>query len=871
MTSHKPSLGRRKRRLRRATWVIAATAVLAVAAGIWAWLAARPETRTPGEELPEITTKLALDLPADAPVPRFTDATVEAGLGDFRSFVGNRTSQLPEDMGAGAAWGDFDGDGDDDLFLVSAGGGLDLDDGEIARSRLYENLGDGGFREFAGFPETRVHGMGAAWGDYDGDGRLDLAVSGYRSLLLFRNEGTGFVRDPILQAPEGYWAGLAWADFDNDRDLDLYVCGYVAYEVEEDGRRRLSEQYGQAVPYTLNPASFEPEPNLLFRNRLAETGRVEFVEEALALGISNPGGRSLSALWHDFDADGRLDLYVANDISDNALYLNGEDGFEDRSLAAWVADYRGAMGLAAGDWNRDGDDDLFVTHWVAQENALYDSRRLSAPREPTPDSDGRPVGGLVFSDVAAPLGLGQIALQSVGWGTEFADFDSDGWLDLVIANGSTFETDAVPKQLRPQKPFLLWNRQGKSFHDVAPLTEALSEPWVGRGLATSDYDGDGDLDLVVVDLERGARLLRNDSEPQNNWIEIRLRQDLSGGEPAGTVEGATVTLQAGGATLRRSLTRASYLSQSSQTLHFGLGTADSVDDVEVAWPAGPRQTFPGLPANAIWEITRGEPEPRKVSSGNGAKSAPVAVVSATAEPGAPSTPTNGDRDRLRRFWTTQRAAMDAMKRDGDMPRALALFREALKLNPKHGDSRYYLANLLAAEGRTAEALAEFDTLVEQNPLSHRGHRQRGVLLAFSAESDTDLRSAKEALERAHEINREEIGALLVLAEVALLRNKTDLARERLELVLRTHSRSVGALFLRGYLAWKEGDPVAARGLLEKAVAARGPDWKPEGTTAEGDVAKRAHRETTPLSEYWESWGGDPEPEAAFARLHKFLR
>jgi hypothetical protein len=207
-------------------------------------------------------------------------------------------------------------------------------------------------------------------------------------------------------------------------------------------------QEGTAVPYTLNPSSYAPQRNLLFRND--GTGR--FTEVARQLGVDNPEGRSLSALWHDLDDDGWLDLYVANDISDNVLYHNVKGRFEDISHPAWVADYRGAMGLTAGDWNRDGDDDLFITHWLAQENALYDSLL-------------KDTGRFTFADSADMSGLGQIALPMVGWGTEFVDFDADGWLDLVVANGSTLETDREPKLLVPQNPFLFWNRRGEFFYD----------------------------------------------------------------------------------------------------------------------------------------------------------------------------------------------------------------------------------------------------------------------------------------------------------------------------------------------------------------------------------------------------------------------
>ncbi|HSM13960.1 MAG TPA: CRTAC1 family protein, partial [Thermoanaerobaculia bacterium] len=564
----------RRRRLRRTLAALAGLLVAALALGWWLRARSRPQTYRPGESLEGISSRLDRGLPDDAPEPRWTDVTAEAGLAGFRSFAGPRSSQLPEDMGSGAAFGDFDLDGDDDLFLVAAGGSLDLPPGERAPSGLWENLGDGRFRPFAGFPELRILGMAAAWGDADGDGRDDLAVSGYGALRLFLNRGERFEADAAFPSPPGYWSGLAWGDYDRDGDLDLYVCGYVRYREDAGDRDRTSKQFGTEARYTLNPASYEAERNLLLEN----DGGGRFTDVAERLGVANPGGRSLAAVWHDFDGDGRPDLYVANDISDNALYLQRDDGFEDASHAARVADYRGAMGLAVGDWNRDGDDDLFITHWLAQENALYDSRR--AELEAGGESGATPV----FMDLSAALGLGQIALPMVGWGTEFADFDGDGWLDLAVANGSTLELDGDPPRLEPQRPFLLWNRHGERFVDLAPAAPALAEPRVGRGLAVADVDRDGDLDLLIVHHDGGAQLLRNDLQ-SGHWLEVDLRDRPRRGGETASAEGAAAVARAGGVALRRTLVGgASYLSQSSRTLHFGLGDATAVESVEVTWP-----------------------------------------------------------------------------------------------------------------------------------------------------------------------------------------------------------------------------------------------------------------------------------------------
>ncbi len=824
--------GRRRRRLRTTLLMLGIVAVAGIVGTVLIHRALRPSTYKPGESSDEITRKLSRSLPSDVPDPLFSDVTASAGLAGFRSFTGERSSQLPEDMGAGLAWGDFDRDGDDDLFLVAAGGALTADPSEWAPSILYENLGNGTFAPVAGFPDLRIVGMGAAWGDADGDGWLDLAVAGYRSLLLLRNRDGVFTIDESMPRPDGYWAAPSWADFDLDGDLDLYVTGYVRYEEPTPGEvLKSSQQYGAAVPYTLNPASFDPERNLLFRN----DGSGGFEEVAAELGIDNPSGRSLSALWHDWDDDGRLDLYIANDISDNAFFVNREEGFGDSGLESWVADYRGAMGLAAGDWNRDGDDDLFVTHWVAQENALYDSLLADTTRE------GKPAL-LAFSDKAVPLGLGQIALPMVGWGVEFADFDGDGWVDLVVANGSTIETEIFPKRLKPQKLLLLWNQQGCYFHDLAPASELLSRPDVRRGLAVSDYDLDGDLDIATISLDGGVQLLRNEMQT-GHWLELRLR-DSQGGE----AYGARVVVRSGKVEHRRSVTFGSYLSQSSAILHFGLGGAVVMDSIEVRWPDGEVEIFPALSIDARHELVRGGAAARRVEIPTGLS----------------------EREKKARFWELQRAAMDAVKRDEDPQTAIPLFRQALALDPGHEDARYYLANCLAAQSLLEEAIEELETLQRLQPQSHRAFKRAGTLRALAATKEDGLVRAEQEIRRALELNPEATGALLMLGEIELLQGRVRTADETFENACRTNPRAVGGFFLRGYIAWKNGEDEASRELLMTARKARGEDWKPEGAVAEGDVAKRMHTEETPLSRFWEHWDGEAVPDAAFGTLDAFL-
>lgn len=883
-------LSPRRRRLRRTLLGLIALTLVTAGLGLFLQQRRRPVQYRPDEASADITSELASRLPPEAPRPRFTDVTQPAGLAAFRNFTGARSSEMPEDIGPGLAWGDFDNDGDDDLFLVGAGGTLGLPEAQRQPCALYENRGDGTFRLSAALPETRLMGCGAAWADYDADGFLDLAVSGYQALLLFHNEpaaggGRRLVRDPRLGSPRGFWTGLAWGDYDGDRAPDLYVCGYIEYTVSEADRRTTSMQVGAKVPFTLNPASFPGGTNLLLHNNRDGT----FTDVAARLRVQNPEGRSLGALWHDFDLDGWLDLYVANDISDNVLYRNRGGTFEDISHPALVADYRSAMGLAVGDYNRDGDDDLFVSHWVAQENALYDNTWADFNLRPRGATSGTPaqVAGpeparvpagqpgnypLRFMDIADMKGLGQIALPYVGWGTEFVDLDGDGWLDLVVANGSTLEEDGPPpRRLQAQDTFLFWNRRGEHFHNLAPLHPGLREKHNSRGLAVADFDLDGDMDLVIADLGEGVRLFRNDMQT-GHWLKIRLRSRNHAGRLAGFGDGSTAIARVAGVELRRSVSSASYLSQSSRTLHFGLGTATGVDQLEVRWQAGGTNVFARLEVDMAYEIVEGDPVPRRLPV-----PAPRGGLTISAHPATqvPDTPAPGsgrpDRGRVLEFWKRQRAAMDAMKVDKDNAKAIPLFRAALEIDPVHEDSLYYLATCLASQGDVDGALNALATLKRVNPQSQRAFAQWGTLRAMHASSPADLAAAEESLAGAHAINPEETGALLVLGEVALLRGDGRLADERFTAACRTNPRAAMGFFVRGYLAWQRGEAAAATRFLEETRAALGKEWQPRGATSEGDVKQKQHVELTPLRRFVDDWNGMPEPASAFAPLDAHLR
>jgi enediyne biosynthesis protein E4 len=558
---------------------------------------------TPGEDIEGLTTELNRNVPEDYPRVTFVDAAKSAGI-DFKHFNGDRTFQMPEDMGSGAAWGDYDGDGWLDLFIVNSAGAITVDNkipqSSPATCKLYHNDRDGTFTDVsqqAGV-DIRCWGMGAAWGDYDNDKRPDIFVSAYGKNYLFHNNGDGTFKDVSTTAgingDEGFWSGGAWGDFNRDGYIDLYVCGYVQYDYQKTIETSL--QYDVEVPASLNPSSFEPERNLLFQNN----GNGTFTEIGNKAGVSNVGGRSLCAVWADFDNDELPDIYVANDVSDNALYKNSGDGtFQEISHNALVADYRGAMGIAVGDWDGDADFDIFLTHWIAQENALYSSlfTQLS-----TADN---PLRELRFMDEADRFGLGQIALDFVGWGTSFFDYDNDTRPDLFVVNGSTFQQKENPKLLVPMRNQLFWNKgNSEGFFDVASVSgEIFGKEYVGRGAAFGDYDNDGDVDVFVVNNGGPAQLLRNDGGNKNNWLEVKLEGVKTNSNGLGAKLRVVANQHS---QIQQAGSQGSYCSQNSPVQHFGLGQAAKVDTLEVIWTTGKRQVFYDLPVNHIIKIVEGK-------------------------------------------------------------------------------------------------------------------------------------------------------------------------------------------------------------------------------------------------------------------------
>ncbi|MDP6890023.1 MAG: CRTAC1 family protein [Phycisphaerales bacterium] len=592
--------GINKRYLLMLRWGVP-TVLLTIGAAIAVvFLTQRGDPMAPGEDgsIDGLTSVLARETTDDMVTISLQDQTDESGI-VFKHFPDTRRSVLPEDMGSGVAWGDYDDDGDQDLFIVNFAASILeplLKETGAGSSRLYRNEGGGHFRdvtEMAGLGQP-VRGNGAAWSDYDADGDLDLYVTVWGKNRLYRNDDGVFadVTEEAGVGDGGFGTGIAWFDADGDGWIDLYVCNYVNFEYREEDLARREKQYGAEVPFTLNPSSYKPQPNRLYHNN----GDGSFTDVAVAAGVDDPTGRSLGAAPFDFDLDGDVDLYVANDVSANGVFLNRGDGtFADIGASSLAADYRGAMGMAVGDMDRDDDFDLFVTHWIAQENAAFENMHSADWKD---DQGNR---RMFFMDSAETLGLGQVSLKTVGWSTGFADFDNDGLDDLWVVNGHTLEDEQDATRLRPQHMQLFRQIPDEGFYDLgAAASESIAMPLVGRGGASADYDGDGLIDLLVVEQGGVPRLLRNTSQSAGHQLVVRLRQP----PPNTRALGAVVrVLTPDGTQMRQVGGQAAYLSQDMLDAHFGLGGFDQAD-VEVTWPDGVVSEHRRIPADSLLRIVR---------------------------------------------------------------------------------------------------------------------------------------------------------------------------------------------------------------------------------------------------------------------------
>lgn len=526
----------------------------------------------------------------------FVDVTNEAGI-RFQHSSGTRSSLLPEDMGSGAGFADIDNDGDIDLYIVNIPGPF-TQDGNSHKGNanaLYLNNGDGTFTDItrAAGVGHQGFGMGCVFADYDGDADLDLYLTNYGENVLYRNNGNATFTDVTDAAGVGceLWStGAAFADVDGDTDLDLYVCNYVTYNLEQlEQMKEESLQSGKPVPSALNPHVFEPQDNVFYRN----DGDGTFTDATAETGIAAEGGRSMQALFSDFDNDNDLDLYVANDTTTNHIYRNdGSGNFTDVSTESWAADFRGSMGLTAGDYDADGDIDLFMSHWVDEENALY--RNLFA-------EDGA-TGQIRFVDESYTSLLAEESIKQIGWGTTLFDYDNDGDLDIFVTNGSTFQELKRPEVLIPQADMLFRNNGDETFTNVSQEAGIAALPIrVGRGAAFGDYDNDGDVDIFIVNNHAPPTLLRNEGGNRSNWVYVKL----VGASANRDAIGAKIQVKTADQTqVREIYAGESYMSANSFVAEFGVGDATQIETLQVTWQSGETQKLHNVPANQRIRITQ---------------------------------------------------------------------------------------------------------------------------------------------------------------------------------------------------------------------------------------------------------------------------
>ena len=543
----------------------------------------------------------------------FVDVTSEAGI-RFQHSSGTRSSLLPEDMGSGAGFADIDNDGDIDLYIVNIPGPF-TQDGIGARSprtykgnanALYRNNGDGTFTDItrAAGVGHQGYGMGCVFADYDGDTDLDLYLTNYGENVLYRNNGDGTFTDVTEVAGVGceLWStGAAFADVDGDTDLDLYVCNYVTYDLEKlEQMKEESLQSGKPVPSALNPHVFEPQDNVFYRNN----GDGTFTDATDEVGIEAAGGRSMQAIFSDFDNDNDLDLYVANDTSDNYVYRNDGSGrFTDVSAASWAADFRGSMGLTAGDYDADGDIDLFMSHWVDEENALYRNLLKEAVGTEPFVAESQHIR---FVDESYTAMLAEKSIKQIGWGTSLFDYDNDGDLDIFVTNGSTFQELRRPEVLIPQADMLFRNDGDGTFTDVSQEVGIAALPIrVGRGASFADYDNDGDVDIFVVNNHAPPTLLRNDGGNRNNWLHVKL---IGTGANRDAI-GAKIQVKTADQTqIREIYAGESYMSFNSLIAEFGVGHATQIERLQVTWQNGETQKLHNVPANQRIRVTQEKPQ-----------------------------------------------------------------------------------------------------------------------------------------------------------------------------------------------------------------------------------------------------------------------
>ncbi len=574
-------------------WSLGIAAVLAVI-GAGLWFALKPKPTKPVEKLTPIPApRVAVAPQVDVPSVRFTDITKAAGIG-FRHVNGAYGDKLlPETMGGGVAFFDYDGDGRPDLLLVNSTywPGHRPPGAKLPTMALYHNDGGGHFTDVTAGSglDVSFYGMGVAVGDYDNDGRPDVFITGVDGNHLYHNEGDGKFRDVTAEAGVGGsgkdWSTSAtWVDYDNDGRLDLFVCNYIKWSKPIDLEvgahlTGIGRSYGQ-------PKHFEGAFCYLYHNE--GHGRFRDVSAAAGIQVRNPDtgvpmGKSLGVAPIDLDGDGRIDLVVANDGVQNFLFHNQGDGtFQEIGATSGVGFdrygmARGGMGIDVAHYRNDPSLGILIGNFATELSALYVSQ-------------GRPLN---FADETIPEGIGPPGWRLLKFGVFFFDYDLDGRLDVLTANGHLDEEIGQIQQGEQyrQPAQLFWNTGNLNGPCFVAVPEAkcgpdLFQPIVGRGCAYADIDGDGDLDVILTQIDGPPLLLRNDQDLHHHFLRLKLVGTRSNRDAIG----AWVQVHLGDQVLSREVMPThGYLSQSELPVTVGLGDATRVGPVEVLWPDGTRQ------------------------------------------------------------------------------------------------------------------------------------------------------------------------------------------------------------------------------------------------------------------------------------------
>jgi hypothetical protein len=529
-----------------------------------------------------------------APLPQLVDITNSTGI-KFDHLSSPEQKYIVESMSGGVALIDYDRDGWPDIYFTNAESVDMALSGKKARSALYHNNHDGTFTDVTdkagvGYP---CWAMGATVGDYNNDGWPDLLVTCFGGVVLYRNNGDGTFTDVTKQAglsnDSGWATGAAFGDYDGDGWEDLFVSHYVDFHLDDlpaFGSSKTCQYRG--INVQCGPRGLKGSPDNLYHNN----GDGTFADVSKKAGVSDlPNSFGLTVVWEDFDNDGHVDLFVANDGQKNYLLRNDGSGhFTEISYSAGVAvSQDGAeqanMGVALGDYQHTGRSSIAVTHFSDEYAALF-----------------RNDGDMNFSDVSFASRIAPSTVPYVGWGDAFFDFANDGWLDLFLVSGHVYpQVDTIeggPKYREPKLLFL--NQRNGTFRDVSELVgPAILLPQVSRGVATGDLFNDGRVDVVVENLEGGPMILRPEGGPSNHWISFELEGTKSNRLALNTRVKATAgdLVQTG-----EVLSGGSYLSQSDLRIHFGLGNRKRVDKVEISWPTGKTEILTDLAADRFYNV-----------------------------------------------------------------------------------------------------------------------------------------------------------------------------------------------------------------------------------------------------------------------------